>query len=401
MSSGFKSLRRFNALFRARYALSPTWPSAAVTRSDTWFTAGFLPSGQRSRTAPELIARRLAWQDLLEHSSSRRAVPGVEAVLDSQNSYARTVSLGGHSGWVRVQPSENGPWLDVTLPASLAEISWPILTRLRAEFDLDANPAPIDALLRADPLLSPSVRKHPGLRVPGAWDAFELAVRAVLGQQISVAGATTLAGRLAARFGLPIETPLPALHRLAPTAHDLASTEEPEIAAIGLPRARAATLRALAQAALRGELTFTPGTRMEAVVTALRRIPGIGEWTAHISAMRALRHPDAFSGGRFGSSSAAPLAIPGSPLPSEKQALARSEGRRPEGPATPPPGPSVVVGSTTLALTIPHEKHLLHTLRFTTGAADALRHGRRIGGPFYGKASPWPHGSRPARLAAR
>jgi AraC family transcriptional regulator of adaptative response / DNA-3-methyladenine glycosylase II len=102
---------------------------------------------------------------------------------------------------VQVEASGLGAWLEVTLPATLAEVLWPILTRLRALFDLDANPASIDAHLRADPLLAPSIARHPGLRVPGTWETFELAVRAVLGQQISVAGASTLATRLAAKFG--------------------------------------------------------------------------------------------------------------------------------------------------------------------------------------------------------
>ena len=322
LSAGFKSLRRFNALFRTRYALSPT----ALRRQ---------PSADRLQnhaTSAGTVKLRLmyrpplAWQELLEYLT-RRAVPGVEAVRVSEQSYARTVSISGYTGWVHVQHSRHGPGLDVTLSANLAPVSWPILTQLRALFDLDANPAAIDAHLRRDPQLAPGVRKHPGLRVPGAWETFELAVRAVLGQQISVAGATTLSGRLAARFGSAVETPFADLRRLAPTAHALASAELSEVASIGLPVARAATLCALAEAAVQGELTFTPMTQMEDAIAALRRIPGIGDWTAQYIAMRALRYPDAFPAGDLGVRKA--LAARGSALPTEKQAQSRSEKWRP------------------------------------------------------------------------
>jgi AraC family transcriptional regulator of adaptative response / DNA-3-methyladenine glycosylase II len=134
-------------------------------------------------------------------------------------------------------------------------------------------------------------QRHPGLRVPGAWDTFELAVRAVLGQQISVAGASTLAARLAVKFGQPIETPFAYLNRLSPTSRILAGVTPQEIATIGLPRARAETLSHLAIAAERGELTFGPAATVEEVVANLRKIRGIGEWTAQYVAMRALRFP--------------------------------------------------------------------------------------------------------------
>ncbi len=185
LSAGFGSVRRFNALFHSRYALSPT----TLRRQ-----SGGEPAPERPDTLKLRLLYRppLAWRELLEYHS-RRAAPGVEAIDLSQQSYARTVAFGERTGWVTVRRASAGEWLDVTLPAALAEVSWPILTRLRALFDLDANPTGIDAHLRADPLLAPSVKRHPGLRVPGTWETFELAVRAVLGQQISVAGASTLA----------------------------------------------------------------------------------------------------------------------------------------------------------------------------------------------------------------
>jgi AraC family transcriptional regulator of adaptative response / DNA-3-methyladenine glycosylase II len=318
LSAGFGSVRRFNALFLSKYALSPTM----LRRQGGAGSGEARPDTLKLRL---LYRAPLAWRELLE-CFSRRAVPGVEAVDLAEESYARTLAVSGRTGWLAVRRAA-GEWLDVTLPATLAEVSWPILTRLRAQFDLDANPAGIDEHLRADPLLAPSVQRHLGLRVPGAWDVFELAVRAVLGQQISVAGASTLAARLAAKFGRTIATPFANLNRLAPAARDLAAAGVDEIASIGLPRARATSLRELAAAAERGELEFGPAASVEDVIATLRRIRGIGEWTAQYVAMRALRFPDAFPAADLGVRKA--LAPPGGALPNEKQVLARATAWRP------------------------------------------------------------------------
>jgi AraC family transcriptional regulator of adaptative response / DNA-3-methyladenine glycosylase II len=318
LSAGFKSVRRFNALFRARYSLSPT---------DLRREGGASSSGATDRLKLRLAYRPpFAWGDLLEYLS-RRAVPGVEFIDAGRTHYARTVKLAERTGWVQVELAKAGPWLEVMLPAALAPVSWPILTRLRAQFDLDANPANIDAHLRIDRLLAPSVKRHPGLRVPGTWDTFELAVRAVLGQQISVAGASTLAARLAAKFGEPVETPFAWLNRLAPTARILAGASPEDIATIGLPKARAATLRDLGAAAERGELSFGPAATVEDVVATMSKIRGIGEWTAQYVAMRALRFPDAFPAADLGVRKA--LVPSGAALPNEKQVLARAAAWRP------------------------------------------------------------------------
>jgi AraC family transcriptional regulator, regulatory protein of adaptative response / DNA-3-methyladenine glycosylase II len=235
--------------------------------------------------------------------------------------------MGDRVGWVIARRPIKGDWLDVTLPVALAEVSWPILTRLRALFDLNANPASIDAHLGGDPLLGPSVRNHPGLRVPGAWSTFELATRAVLGQQVSVTGASTLASRLSAKYGCSLVTPFSELNRLAPAAENLATASLEDIAAIGLPRSRAATLRDLAVASQRGDLDFGLTASVEEAVTSLRRVGGIGEWTAQYVAMRALRFPDAFPGGDLGVRKA--LALASQPLPSEKEVLERASAWRP------------------------------------------------------------------------
>jgi AraC family transcriptional regulator of adaptative response / DNA-3-methyladenine glycosylase II len=189
-------------------------------------------------------------------------------------------------------------------------------------FDLDANPLLIDEHLAADPLLARSVVSHRGLRIPGTWDVFELAVRAVLGQQVSVAGATTLAGRFAKRFGTSLETPVPGLHLLAAQAVTLAAATVEAIASIGLPRSRAACLQALAAAEQQGGLSFGPLATMEEVVSRLRTIRGIGEWTAQYIAMRALRFPDAFPAADLGVRKA--LAQGQGSLPSEREVLNRA-----------------------------------------------------------------------------
>ncbi len=321
LTAGFRSLRRFNALFRERYRLSPS----ELRRKG-------VPSVLATFDAPDVLTLRLAyrppfaWQELLAYLT-RRAVPGVEWVDPERGSYGRTVDLGGKTGWVLVVPSARGHTLEIRTPARFADGLWTVLTRLRALFDLDANPACIDEHLGADPLLAGSVRAHPGLRVPGAWTPFELAVRAVLGQQVSVAGATTLAWRLAARFGEALSTPFDALHRLAPTPAVLAGAPAEEIAAVGLPRARAQTIRDLAAFAVRGELDFRSADGIDGAVATLRRVRGIGEWTAQYVAMRALRYPDAFPAADLGLRKA--LAPPGKTLASEKEVAARSAPWRP------------------------------------------------------------------------
>lgn len=316
LSAGFGSLRRFNALVRARYGLPPSdlrRRSAPVPARDTLkLRLAYRPP--------------LAWSELMAYLAGR-STPGVEWVSSGGDRYARTVRIQDRTGWLSISKVSREPFLTVELPVAFADALFPILGRLRAFFDLDANPGVIDSHLGADPALAASVQAHPGLRVPGAWDVFELAVRAVLGQQISVAGATTLAGRLAARFGEAMETPFPTLTRLAPTAASLADADVSDLAALGLFRAKAQTICDLAAAAVRGELRFGPTATDRDVVDGLRRIRGIGEWTAQYVAMRALRFPDAFPAADLGLRKA--LADATGKLPSEAALLTRAAAWRP------------------------------------------------------------------------
>ena len=220
------------------------------------------------------------WEAVLTFLQAR-ATPGVESTDRSR--YRRTISLDGHSGTIEVSRLESGPAfsLDVRFPDARALLV--IVERVKRMFDLGANPIVIAEHLGSDPLLRRSLAKHPGMRTPGSWDTFELAVRAILGQQISVRAATTIAGRIASRFGSPVSAG-GGLDRLFPTPAQLANAP---LEQAGVMPARAATIRALARRAARGTLDFS----------ALESIPGIGDWTAQYIAMRALGEPDAFPSG--------------------------------------------------------------------------------------------------------
>lgn len=227
-----------------------------------------------------------------------RCTAGVEQIQGG--AYRRAVRLGAKAGWVSVTRDPSRPALRAEVSLSLASALLPLVARLRALFDLDAHPEAVSAALRRDPVLAPSVRRNPGLRVNGAFDGFESAVRVVLGQQVSVRAATTVAGRLAAALGEKVETAFPGLDRLPPTAEAVAVAGEARLARIGMPGARARTLIALANAVLSGELPLTRCADAEQVRDRMLALPGVGPWTANLVAMRALGDPDAFPAGDLG-----------------------------------------------------------------------------------------------------
>ena len=202
-------------------------------------------------------------------------------------------------GVVAVEPAA-GNALRVAIRFSRLSALPTIIARLRRVFDLAADPQAINAQLADDPILAPLVARRPGLRVPGAWDGFELAVRAVLGQQITVAAAVGLAGKLVARHGQPLRgTGLESdgLTHVFPRPEDLVSAD---LTTLGLPRARAATLASLAAAVVADPQVLGAGRSLTECVAQLRQLPGIGEWTAQYIAMRELREPDAFPAGDIG-----------------------------------------------------------------------------------------------------
>jgi AraC family transcriptional regulator of adaptative response / DNA-3-methyladenine glycosylase II len=230
-----------------------------------------------------------------------RAVPGVEQVDD--DAYQRTVRCGDRTGWIRVSPGDLRRSLVLEISPSLRAVQPLIVARVRRLFDLDADPARIGARLSEDPRLAGLVERRPGLRVPRAFDTAELAARAILGQQVTVAAARTLAGRLARAFGDAIETPWASLDRLWPTPAQLARPPTSSLVAIPLTRARAGALGHLMSAIAERRLSLddveadAPAAAIERTLAKLVELPGIGPWTAHYIAMRGLAWSDAFPDG--------------------------------------------------------------------------------------------------------
>jgi AraC family transcriptional regulator of adaptative response / DNA-3-methyladenine glycosylase II len=287
LASGFGSVRRFNETFQQLFRRPP---------------AAFRRDSEPAACSKEGVSVRLAYRPPYDWPAmaaflAARAIPGVEAV--SERRYARTFKLGGSSGVVIVEP-DKGDRLRVTAHVTDLRDLPEVIRRVRRVFDLAADPQAIGAHLSRDELLAPLVAARPGLRAPGAWDGFELAVRAVLGQQVSVIAARTLAGRLAEAFGEPGDHPVgeaPGLTRVFPSPDRLAGQA---VADIGMPRARGAAIAALAEATIADPRLFDAGASLEDATARLRRLPGVGEWTAQYIALRALREPDAFPHGDLG-----------------------------------------------------------------------------------------------------
>ncbi len=281
-ASGYRSVRRFNAAVKARYARPPS----AMRRSGRDAAAA-----GASLTVTLQYRPPYDWTAMMGYLQAR-AIPGIELVQDG--AYLRTAVVGGHQGFLSVAPDPSGTALRATISASLAGALMAVVARLRRLFDLDAQPAAIATHLERDPRLAACVRARPGLRLPGAFDPFEAAARAVLGQQISVAAARTIAGRLAARLGASIATPHPQLTHLFPSPAAIAGASAEGLATLGVPGRRAATLRAIAAAVAGGRLSLDAAAEPARLVEEVTALPGVGRWTAHYLAMRALGWPDAF-----------------------------------------------------------------------------------------------------------
>lgn len=231
------------------------------------------------------------WPRMLRFLGAR-SVKGVEAVDD--DSYQRTVRVGEFTGWIRVRDEPADNRLLVELSPSLAAMRSALKERLGHLFDTAADPAIIVAHLSQHAPLAEMVARRPGLRVPGSFDAFELVVRAILGQQVTVKAATTIAGRFAAAFGDAIDTPHSALTHLSPTPERIAAATVGELASLGIIQTRARSIIAVAEEMESGRLVLEAGAHPDAAIAQLVALPGIGPWTAHYIAMRALRWSDAF-----------------------------------------------------------------------------------------------------------
>jgi AraC family transcriptional regulator of adaptative response / DNA-3-methyladenine glycosylase II len=286
-ASGFGSLRRFNALFKQRYRLQPGQLRKRMKNAD---------AGPVDALHFELSYRPPYDWPALSRFLAARAIAGVETV--DAGSYRRTarITVDGkeHRGWIEIKPSGKKPTLRVTASASLAKALPPLLSRVKALMDLSCNPAEVSAAL------GKLATGNPGLRVPGAFDGFEVAIRAILGQQVTVAAARTVAGRFAAEFGDAIVTPYAGLVTVFPAARQVAGVPYGRIARLGMPGARARTVLALAEAVASGDLDLMPNADVDATLEKLQALPGIGAWTAQYIAMRALAWPDAFPHGDYG-----------------------------------------------------------------------------------------------------
>lgn len=287
-AAGFPSIRQFNETVREVFATTPTELRRGASRNGN----GDAPTGLTLRLrhrAPFDAAGLLAFL-------GARAVPGVEAWEPAGPTYRRVLALPHGPGIATLAPGEPAagePHVRCELRLSDLRDLAAAVQRCRRLLDLDADPVAVDEALAADPALAPLVRAAPGRRVPGAVDGSELAVRAVLGQQVSVAGARTLAGRLTAALGEPLPEALADEHltHAFPTAAAIADANSAELP---LTRARAHALRALCGALADGSLALDPGADRDATRERLLTLPGIGPWTAEYVAMRALGDPDAF-----------------------------------------------------------------------------------------------------------
>lgn len=286
--AGYASVRRFNAAFVTHYRLNPT-------------------QLRRCGATPKAlgILVRLAYRPPYDVTAllaflEKRLVPGIEMLSHEAahkgitRSFRLETAGRAHSGWLQCRFDEAQHQVELRVSDSLREVLPLAIGRVRAALDLDADPLAINAVLHA------SFPQGDGLRVPGALDGFELAVRAVLGQQVTVAAARALTQRLVQRLGEPIQTPWPKLNRLFPTPAALVALGDDAgnvLGALGIVKQRQQAILALARAVVSGELALHPGAQLQTTLAALMALPGIGDWTAQYIAMRALRWPDAFPAG--------------------------------------------------------------------------------------------------------
>jgi AraC family transcriptional regulator of adaptative response / DNA-3-methyladenine glycosylase II len=276
-ASGFQSVRRFNALFLERYGFPPSRiRRARVATREPMLTL-------------DLVARGAF--DAAAHFAfyASRAIAGVEVI---DGGYARTLRIGAHAGIVSIRPSARG--VTLSLSHGLSPALRPLVSMVRGAFDLDADVSAIDAHFCEDPDLG--ARADPGVRLPGGLDPFEIAVRAVLGQQVTIGAARRLTQKVVDAFGAPVDTGVPGLRRLFPNPAEIAAADPGDIAGLGMPFARAQTLHRLGAAAAEGRLLLARGA-VAAGREGLLALPGIGPWTVEYVALRGLGDPDAFPAG--------------------------------------------------------------------------------------------------------
>lgn len=282
LAAGYHNVRRFNAAVRTSFQRTP---SEIRRRRGAGRGRGEEVTVRVPYRAPFDWATMLRWL-------SPRAIPGVEEV--GEGTYRRTVEAAGVRGVIQAEPGDEGV-LVLRVPGALSASLAVLVRRLRRLFDLDTDARRITAQLGGDLRLEAAARRHPGVRVPGCWRRFEVAVRIIVGQQVTIAAATRQIGRLVEVYGEPLEQPTGGLTHTFPTPATLAAADIAELAL--MPGARARTICALARAVADGSDVLEPAPDVETAVERLRALPGIGDWTAQYIAMRALAEPDAFPAG--------------------------------------------------------------------------------------------------------
>jgi AraC family transcriptional regulator, regulatory protein of adaptative response / DNA-3-methyladenine glycosylase II len=287
LNAGFNSIRQFNHAIRTTSGQSPSALRRSRDDSET--------ASRQSGLVIRLNYRPpLNWSALISFLGSR-AVPGVECV--QEGSYRRTIESAGGVGTIDIRPDQEQARLVARIELPKYDGLMAVVERMRRIFDLGADPLQIAGHLSRDPALKPLLDARPGLRVPGVWDGFELAVRAILGHGLPVAEANALAGQLALAFGRPIEIPIEGLSHLFPGPEELA---EADLSGLGITRDCANSILALAQLVLENDRTFESSSSLHDTISRLCAVPGIAEETAHYIAMRAFGEPDAFPAGDLG-----------------------------------------------------------------------------------------------------
>ena len=290
-AAGYGSVRRFNDAFRNTYGKSPRELRRVGDEAE---------QSARAATLTVRLAYRspFNWPAILAFFS-HRAIPGVEQVDGAV--YRRTFASQEGHGIVQIQPDARDGYLSLTLSSIDTSALFDTVQRVRELFDLDAPTRDIEDALSKDKLLQKMLGNSQGIRVPGAWDGFELTVRAILGQQISVKGATTIAGRIAERYGQPValdhDEEVQGLTRIFPTPERMLRARFNDI---GIITSRARTIRDVAKAVIEGDLHFDSSQDPDEFCRELMSIRGIGDWTAQYVAMRALKNPDAFPASDLG-----------------------------------------------------------------------------------------------------
>ncbi|CAN7513484.1 helix-turn-helix domain-containing protein [Variovorax paradoxus] len=297
LASGFASVRRFNAAFLEHYGLNPSALRRAGDGEGGEGKAievrlGFRPPYDVGAMLGFFARRALRGVELASTADGKQPAKGSTPTFVRLSRTLR-VQQGGqvHAGWLQLRFDMEREQMLLSVSDSLAAVLPIVISRARAMLDLDAEPMAINAALHE------AFPHGDGLRVPGTVDGFELAVRAVLGQQVTVAAARTLGSRLVEAFGEPIATPIEGLNRLFPTPAALAAASGDALGKLGIVRQRQAALQAIAREVAGGRLALHAGADVPSTIAALQELPGIGAWTAQYIAMRALRWPDAFPAG--------------------------------------------------------------------------------------------------------